>query len=581
MMKLTGIAASSGIAIGRAFILKELKLEPSRQTIEVYEVEAGITRIREAFRAAKTQLAAIRAGAAAQLGEDNAAIFDAHLMILDDPVLLEQIERLVAEEHRHPVAAVTQVIEEHTATFAAMEDPYLRERAVDIRDIGRRLLAILAGVQLESLAELSEPSIIVAHDLTPSDTAQASRDLVLGFATDVGGRTSHTAIMARALGIPAVVGSGQLTSVVSPGAMVIVDGTQGAVIVNPTPEVLEEYSALRARWSAEQEELRGLRDLPAQTRDGHRVELAANIGTPEEAAGAREWGAEGVGLFRTEFLFMNRDQLPSEEEQYQAYRAAAEAMAPGAVIIRTLDIGGDKQIPYLNIPPEMNPFLGWRAVRICLERRDLFRAQLRAILRAGAHGRVRIMFPMIVTREELLSCKEAVEEVKRELATEGAPYDPSTPMGIMVETPAAAVAADLLAPEVDFFSIGTNDLIQYTLAADRLNAKVAYLYEPLNPSVLRLIKGVIDAGHARGRLVGMCGEMAGEPLAIPVLLGLGLDEFSLSASGIPLAKKIIRNLTLAEAREIAQSVLSFGSPGESRQYLKAALQEIVARRNPD
>lgn len=331
----------------------------------------------------------------------------------------------------------------------------------------------------------------------------------------------------------------------------------------------------------ERKELQRLRDLPAQTRDGHRVELAANIGIPEEAAAAREWGAEGVGLFRTEFLFMNREQVPSEEEQYRAYRSVAEAMMPGAVIIRTLDIGGDKKIPYLEIPPEMNPFLGWRAVRLCLERRDLFREQLRAILRAGAHGRARIMFPMIATREELLRCKEAVEEAKRELASEGVPHDPSAQVGIMVETPSAAVAADILAPEVDFFSIGTNDLIQYTLAADRTNEKVAYLYEPLSPSVLRLIKQVIEAGHAWGRVVGMCGEMAGEALAIPLLLGLGLDEFSMSASSIPLAKKIIRNMTMAEARGIAEVVLSFRSPDQSREYLKTALHEILERSNAD
>ncbi|MGI9951887.1 phosphoenolpyruvate--protein phosphotransferase [Moorellaceae bacterium AZ2] len=575
MIKLTGIAASPGIAIGRAFILRELNLKPSSSTIDPQEVEGELARTREAFRASRTQLEAIRGRVVAQMGEKKAAIFDAHLMLLDDPVLVKQVERLIREDHRHPSSAIAQVVEEYAAVFEGMEDTYLRERAVDIRDIGWRLLANLAGLELSTLADLYEPSIVVAHDLTPSDIAQASKDLVLGFATDVGGRTSHTAIIARSLGIPAVVGLDRLTSQVTPGDLLVVDGVEGVVILRPSEEILKEYRARQERFSAVQQELRALRALPTQTVDGHRVEVAANIGNAEEVMHALHWGAEGVGLFRTEFLFMNRNRLPGEEEQYQAYRAAAEAMKPGIVTIRTLDLGGDKHIPSLNIPREANPFLGWRAIRISLECRDLFRDQLRAIFRAAAYGRVRVMFPMIATREELLHCKEVVEEVKRELAAKGVPYDPSVQVGIMVETPAAAVAADILAPEVDFFSIGTNDLIQYTLAVDRMNEKVAYLYDPFNPSVLRLIKHVVEAGHAHGCIVGMCGEMAGEPLAIPLLLGLGLDEFSMSPSSIPLAKKIIRSLTMTEAKEIAKKVLSFRSSHESREYLKAVLERIT------
>lgn len=576
--ELRGIAASTGIAIGRAFVLREPTLTVERAVLDQTELPQAISCFREAHVESRRQLEGIRERVRNRIGQEEAGIFDAHLLMLEDTALTGEIERLIADEAAHPVCAVERAVSQLAETLETLDDEYLRERAADMRDIGRRIQCNLIGVRLGSLAELDQPSIVIGHDLAPSDTAQADRSKVLGFATEIGGRTSHTALMARTLEIPAVVGTGSVVSAVSPGDWVVIDAVKGKVLVNPTEDELSAYQERQKAFLEERKGLRSLKDLPPETVDGHRVELAANIGNPEEATPAREWGAEGVGLFRTEFLFMNRDRLPTEDEQYLAYRTAAEVMNPYSVIIRTLDIGGDKKVTCFEIPEEMNPFLGWRAIRICLDRRDIFKTQLKALFRAGVHGNIKIMFPMIAARDELVACREVVEEVKEELAQQGIPFEPKIPVGIMVETPAAAVSADLLAPLVDFFSIGTNDLIQYTMAADRMNQKVSYLYEPLNPSVLRLIRQTISAGRALGKMVGMCGEMAGEPYAIPVLLGLGLDEFSMSAASIPVAKKIIRHLSMDEARSIAERVLLSESPEESRSYLGGIVDRILGRR---
>ena len=549
MRTLKGIAASAGIAVGKAYVYRPVELAIERWRVE--DSEAELARLQRALEESKEQLHEIHAKAEAEVGEDTARIFEAHLMFLDDPVLLEEVRGKIEKERLNAEAAFSDAIEGYAAIFEAMEDEYMRARAADVKDVGRRVLRNLLGSSEGALAELTSPVIVIARDLTPSDTAQMNKEMVLGFCTAMGGATSHTAIMARILGIPAVVGLGDVALSINNGDTLIIDGGEGVVRVAPDEETMERYARLEREFKVQRDEAKEAAQLPARTRDGHRVEVVANIGDVDSARIALEYGAEGVGLLRTEFLYLDRTTMPSEEEQYKAYRAVAELMGQRPLVIRTLDIGGDKQLSYLDIGEELNPFLGWRAIRLCLERTDLFKAQLRAILRAGHGHNVKVMFPMIADVDEVRRAKALLVEARAELEAADIPFASDVEVGIMVEVPAAAIAADILAQEVDFFSIGTNDLIQYTMACDRTNEKVAYLYQPLHPAILRLIKRVIEAAHEAGKWVGMCGEMAGDAEAIPILLGLGLDELSMNAAAIPEAKAIIRSLSLAEAKGIA------------------------------
>jgi len=564
-----GIAASPGIAIGKAFIYKNIEVKVEQRWVNEDEVEAELLKLNKSINLSKEQLQRIKENALEKLGEDKARIFEAHLMVLEDPVLFSEIEEKIKNEKLCAEFAVKTVIDGYIDIFSSMEDEYMRERAADIRDVGERIIKNILGIPIKSLSELNDTVIVLAKDLTPSDTAQLDKNKVLAFATDMGGRTSHTAIMARSLEIPAVVGLQEVSEKVKDGELVIVDGINGILIVNPDSDTLKNYMDKKDEYLKIKEEMKELLFLSAETVDKkRRVELSANIGTPKDVKGALENGAEGIGLYRTEFLYMDREDMPSEEEQYKAYKEVVEAMQGKPVIIRTLDIGGDKKLPYLEMPEELNPFLGFRAIRLCLDRKDLFKVQLRAILRASAHGKIRIMYPMISGIDEIRKANRVLKEAMEELKKEGVAFDENIEVGIMVEIPSAAVCADILAKEVDFFSIGTNDLIQYTLAVDRMNEKIAYLYEPFHPAIIRLIKNVIDASHREGKWTGMCGEMAGEPLAVPLLLGLGLDEFSMSATAIPFAKKIIRSFEYDEAKELAEKVLLMESAEDIRLLIK-------------
>lgn len=548
-MTLRGIGASPGCAVGPVAVLSQPP-RAQRRAVAAGEVPAERARFEAAAQRARAELS----GLIAHLPTDLAAILEAQTLFLDDPALAEPIlDRIAAGENAE--WATERVVEEQAAILAQLDDPYLRERAADVRDLGRRLLAALLGLPAPG-ARLAAPAIIIARDLTPSDTAQLDRSLVLGFATELGGPTSHSAIMARSMGIPALVGVTGLLAAVAEGDTAVLDAGAGELLANPAPDVARAYAARAAEGARRAEEQRSRKDLPAETTDGHRVELAVNIGSPQDVEAALAWGAEAVGLFRTEFLYMERSELPSESEQYEAYSRVVSGMAPRPVIIRTLDIGGDKALPYMGLAPEENPFLGYRALRMCLDRAELFKPQLRAILRAGAHGTVRIMFPMVATASELRRARALLAEAQAELAAEGLPCAERPEVGIMIEIPAAAVLAPVLAREVDFFSIGSNDLIQYTMAADRGNAAVSYLYQHLQPAVLHLVRQVIDAAHAAGKWVGMCGEMAGDPEAIPVLLGLGLDEFSMSAGALAGARDLIRSLSHADCRSLAERALA-------------------------
>ncbi len=571
---LKGVAASPGIAIGKAHVIKSYQININTEVIAQEDLEAQIKRLDEAIASSKSQIMKIKEKAERELGADKAEIFGAHLMVLEDPVLLDEIKTKIKSELITADNAVSQVVNNYIEIFSNMEDEYMKERAADIKDVGERIIKNLLGIPTDSLV-FSEKVIIIAKDLTPSDTAQMDKDNVLAFATDMGGRTSHTAIMARSLEIPAVVGLVDATDKVQEGDTVIVDGNKGTIYINPEESVLKEYEILKQNYLEYRKKLRELKDLPAETSDKlRRVELAANIGTPRDVKGALENGAEGVGLYRTEFLYMDRDALPTEEEQYKAYREVIEKMAPRPIIIRTLDIGGDKQLSYLDMPEELNPFLGWRAIRMCLDRPQILKTQLRAILRASAYGNAKIMYPMVSGPEEIKRANAILKEAKEELKAEGIPFDENIEVGIMVEIPSTAVIADILAKDVDFFSIGTNDLIQYTLAVDRMNEHISHLYQPLHPAVLRLIKNVIDASHKAGKWTGMCGEMAGDPWATAILLGMGLDEFSMSASSIPQVKNIIRSLTYEKAKEIAQKALSMDNPEDIRNMVKEEMEKI-------
>jgi len=567
MREIKGLAASDGIAVGPSFVYSS-QAQAYRETCAPDERAVQVQRLGLAFAKAHDELDVVYQKARGTAGEEAAAIFLAHQEFLEDPALRDEAEKLIQDSSLTAEAATRAAFELYAQQLEALEDSYYRERAVDLRDVSRRVVRILTGAQdVAALANLNEPVIVVAHDLTPSDTAQMDKSKVLGFCTASGGLTSHTAILARILGIPAVVGLGESLLEVTDGQMLIVDGRGGRVITDPDAGTRAEFLRKKHQWLGEQTRLKSAASRQATTKDGHPVQVVANIADATSAQVALDCGAEGVGLYRTEYLYLNRQSIPTEAEQYRDYRAVADVMGSRPLLIRTLDIGGDKQLPYVDFGHEQNPFLGWRAIRLCLDRPELFEPQLRAILRASADRNVQIMFPMVATLCELRRARRAVERVKQQLRDENIPFDPQTPIGIMVEIPSAAMAADLMAPEVDFFSIGSNDLIQYTLACDRGNERVAHLYDPLNPAVLRLIQRVIEAGHQAGKWVGMCGEMAGDPEAISVLLGLGLDEFSMNPSAIPVAKELLRALTVRQAREIAARVLGMSTSDEIRAYL--------------
>ena len=570
---ITGIPASPGIVFGKALVLKEEKIVLDTQKISEDQVEAEVARFYAGREAAVEQLNSIHQRALKSLGEEKAAIFEGHLMILEDEELEEEIIDYLRSNKVNASVAASKIIDQQVEMLSEIDDEYLKERAGDIRDIGNRLIKNILGMHIVDLGDITEESILVAYDLTPSETAQLNLEKVLGFITDIGGRTSHTSIMARSLELPAIVGTNDVTAQVNTGDYLILDAVNNRVYVNPTQAEIDELKTLEAKLAEEKAELAKLKDLPAVTLDGHKVEVVANIGTIRDCEGAHRNGAEGVGLYRTEFLFMDRDQLPSEEEQFIAYKEVVEAMEGRLVVLRTMDIGGDKELPYLNLPKEMNPFLGWRAVRIALDRREILHAQLRAVLRASAFGKLAVMFPMIISVEEIRELKSVLETLKAELRAEGKAFDENIQVGVMVETPSAAVNAKFLAKEVDFFSIGTNDLTQYTLAVDRGNELISHLYNPMSPSVLGLIKQVIDASHAEGKWTGMCGELAGDERATLLLLGMGLDEFSMSAISVPHIKKLVRSVSYQEAKALADEALQKPTTAEIEQLIQAFLAE--------
>lgn len=527
---INGIAASDGVAIAKAYLLVEPDLSFDNE--KVTDVDAEIAKFNHAIETSKVELTKIRNNAEENLGADKAAIFDAHLLVLDDPELIQPIEDKIKNEQVNAPTALSDVTGQFITIFESMDNEYMKERAADIRDVSKRVLAHILGVELPNPSMIDESVVIIGNDLTPSDTAQLNKEFVQGFVTNIGGRTSHSAIMSRSLEIAAVVGTKSITKEVKQGDMIIVDGLTGEVIIDPTEDEVIAYQNKRERFFEDKQALQQLRDEPSTTADGTHVELAANIGTPDDLKGVIENGAEGIGLYRTEFLYMGRDEMPTEDEQFEAYKKVLETMEDKRVVVRTLDIGGDKELPYLNLPEEMNPFLGYRAIRLCLDQPDIFRPQLRALLRASTYGKLNIMFPMVATIKEFRDAKALLLEEKENLTNEGIEVSDDIELGIMVEIPSTAALADVFAKEVDFFSIGTNDLIQYTMAADRMSERVSYLYQPYNPSILRLVKQVIEASHNEGKWTGMCGEMAGDETAIPLLLGLGLDEFSMSATSI-------------------------------------------------
>lgn len=554
---LKGIAASDGVAVAKAYLLVQPDL--SFETVTVEDTSAEEARLDAALAASQDELSVIREKAVESLGEEAAAVFDAHLMVLADPEMTGQIKETIRAKQVNAEAALTEVTNMFIAIFEGMDDnPYMQERAADIRDVTKRVLANLLGKKLPNPATIDEESIVVAHDLTPSDTAQLNKKFVKAFVTDIGGRTSHSAIMARTLEIAAVLGTNNITELVKDGDILAVSGITGEVVINPTEEQIAEFKAAGEAYAKQKAEWAQLKDAPTVTADGKHFELAANIGTPKDVEGVNNNGAEAVGLYRTEFLYMDSQDFPTEEDQYEAYKTVLEGMNGKPVVVRTMDIGGDKELPYFDLPKEMNPFLGYRALRISISEtgNQMFRTQLRALLRASVHGKLRIMFPMVALLTEFRTAKGILEEEKAKLVAEGIAVADDIEVGIMIEIPAAAMLADQFAKEVDFFSIGTNDLIQYTMAADRMNEQVSYLYQPYNPSILRLINNVIKAAHAEGKWAGMCGEMAGDQTAVPLLVGMGLDEFSMSATSILRTRSLMKKLDTAKMEEYANRALT-------------------------
>ena len=570
---LQGIAASDGIAIAKVYTLTEPDLSFTKISVE--DTDNEISRLEEALAVSTKEIELIKETALKNLGEEEAQVFEAHLMVLSDPELVGQVKDAITSQKVNAEHALKEVSDMFISIFAGMEDnPYMQERAADIRDVSKRILANLLGVKIPSPATIKDEVVVVAGDLTPSDTAQLNRQYVKAFVTDIGGRTSHSAIMARSLEIPAIVGTKEITSLAKDGDLIIIDGLSGDVFLNPSEDVVAEYRAKAEAFAAQQAEWEKLKDADTFTKDGHQVELAANIGTPKDLEGVIHNGAEGVGLYRTEFLYMDSHDMPTEEDQFEAYKAVLEGMNGKPVVVRTMDIGGDKELPYLPLPHEMNPFLGYRAIRISLNEPEMFRTQLRALLRASVYGKLRIMFPMIATLNDFRGAKALLLEEKAKLVAEGVAVSDDIQVGIMIEIPAAAVLAHQFAKEVDFFSIGTNDLIQYTMAADRMNERVSYLYQPYNPSILTLIKHVIDSAHKEGKWAGMCGEMAGDQTAVPLLVGLGLDEFSMSASSVLKTRSLISKLTLEDMKALADKAINECA---TVQEVEALVEEAVSK----
>jgi len=573
-----GIPVSSGVCRGRILVLRRIRPNIEIRKLHQDEVPAEIGRLEQALVQTRHQILEVQRRVSQAMGAEEGNIFEAHLLVLEDRTLIDEVIRVIKDQKVNAENAFHTVAERYASTLAAIEDDYLRERAADMRDVTNRVLNNILGVEPEvDLRHLKEPCIIVSHDLTPSNTAQLDKQNVLGFATDVGSRTSHTAIMARSLRIPAVVGLQNGSEEIESGDYALLDGFNGVVIINPTDQSLYEYGQLLRKQVTLQERLRDVQDKPAITLDGHRLLLSANIETAADTAEVKNNGADGVGLFRTEYLFINRGRPPGEEQQYEAYREAAAALSPMPVVIRTLDLGGDKFMAHNPIPQEMNPFLGWRAIRFCLQERDMFREQLRAILRASAEGNVKMMYPMVSGLDELNQANALVEEYKAELRAENIPFDENLEIGVMIETPSAVIVADSLAKRLKFFSIGTNDLIQYSLAVDRMNEKIAHLYEPTHPAIVRLIKATVNAAHQHQIPVSVCGEMAGDPVLTPLLLGLGIDELSAAPAVVPSIKFIIRRLKLSEAQALAEFALSC----ESASEILGRCQELAREIAPD
>ncbi|TWJ32576.1 phosphoenolpyruvate--protein phosphotransferase [Geobacter argillaceus] len=568
---LQGLAASPGIAIGLARVTDRSRVVVAETSIEPDAVADEVLRYREALARTRRDLAQLKNQLAAERGHEHLYVIDTHLMMLDDPMLVAETERIIATALINAEAALKKTLQTFHAFFVTIEDEYLRERSSDVEIVVERILRHMVGKEQESLNEIDGKVVIVAHDLSPADILQIDKSKVMGFVTDLGGKTSHSAILARALEIPAVIGLENITSAVATGDHLVVDGSTGTVVINPDEDTFREYLRRKQYFEYVEHELAKIRDLPAETLDGHSVSLMGNVEFAEEIDALKGHGGEGIGLYRTEMLFMNRNELPTEEEQYRSYSAVVRAMSPGVVTIRTLDVGGDKFVPNLNLADELNPALGLRAVRLSLRHPETLRPQLRAILRASAHGRVRIFFPMISGIDEVRAVKRLLAEVAEELGRDGIPFDGQVPVGIMIEVPSAVIIADLLAREVDFFSVGTNDLIQYSLAIDRTNEHLSHLYEPLHPAVLRSLKMVTDAAHAAGIRVCMCGEMAGDPTYLPILLGLGFDELSMNAPSIPRVKRILRRCTKADADRLTATALTFASATEVEGFLNGEI----------
>jgi len=576
-VELQGIGVSPGVATGTVFLMTTDDDRVVERSIGEDEVAREIARFEEALIATRRQLHDIQRQVSVAIGQESASIFDAHLLVVDDRSLVEEVIRGLSVYKQNVETVLRIVADRYAQALLRVEDDYLRERAADVRDVTRRILRNLSGASSSSLARLEQPCILVANDLAPSEAATLNKEKVLAFATDLGSPTSHTAIMARALNVPAIVGLHDVSVRVSRGDTVLIDGNKGVLIINPTREDLERYGKVEASRRTIQTTLDQLRDEPAETLDGYHLLLSANIELPTDVDSVIASGASGVGLFRTEYLYLSHKHLPSEDEQAGIYDQIARRLAPAHAVIRTLDLGGDKFLSHVKMPQEMNPFMGWRAIRFCLAQPEIFKTQLRAILRASVHGNVKIMYPMISNLDEVLKANLLLDECKEELRGKRIPFDEEIDVGIMIEIPSAALTAHLLAPHVDFFSIGTNDLVQYTLAVDRVNERIAYLYQPTHPAIIRLIKNTIDVGHQHGIWTGICGEMAGNPLMVPLLIGLGVDELSVSSSLVPLVKDVVRKLRYSEAEELAEVVLA----RESAHEITEQCRQLVGRVAPE
>ncbi len=564
-----GIAASKGIAVAKVFKLQEVDL-----TIDIPATIDSATennKVESAINQTLEQLSSIKQVALEKLGEEEAQVFDAHKLILEDPELIGQVKNKINSESKDAATAIMEVTDFFITMFEAMDDEVFKGRASDIKDVRKRFVANVLGRKIPELSTINEEVVIVAEDLTPSETSQLNKNVTLGFVTNIGGRTSHSAIMARSLEIPAVVGTGNIVESANDGDIILIDGLDGNVIINPTQEEISKYEQKATKFEEEKKLWQQYKDKPTVSKDGYHTEIVANIGTPNDLEGVINNGAEGVGLYRTEFLYMDSNELPSEEVQYTAYKKVLETMGDKPVVVRTLDIGGDKELSYLKFPDEMNPFLGYRAIRLCLDRDDIFRVQLRALLRASVFGNLKIMFPMIATLQEFRDAKAILEEEKDRLINEGITVSDDIEIGIMVEIPSTAMMADTFAKEVDFFSIGTNDLIQYTMACDRMSEKISYLYQPYNPAILRMVRNVVNAANAEGKWAGMCGEMASDPIAIPLLLGIGLHEFSMSATAVLPSRLQIASLSKSEIETAIDEILNLSTADEVEQYVKERL----------